>query len=116
MKLEASRERPRASLQVLEIQLEEKIEECNRLKELFEKKKQETNSMSQELMEVRMGKEQVETKMRSLEDQLLDSREELSELKTKGGSSTDKHAILKVSALTPAHKHPPKLISSSELA
>ncbi|XP_075464150.1 cingulin isoform X1 [Ascaphus truei] len=95
MKLEASRERPRASLQVLEIQLEEKIEECNRLKELFEKKKQETNRMSQELMEVRMGKEQVETKMRSLEDQLLDSREELSELKTKGGSSTDKHAILK---------------------
>ncbi|KAM4691039.1 cingulin isoform 3-T3 [Rhinophrynus dorsalis] len=95
MKLEASWERPKAGMQKLEIQLEESVEECNRLKELFEKKKNEMNVMSQELMEVRMSKEQVETKMRSLEDQLLDTKEELSQLRTKGGASPDKLALLK---------------------
>ncbi|KAM8921104.1 cingulin isoform 1-T1 [Pelodytes ibericus] len=95
MKAEASQDRPKAGLQRLEIQLEESVEECSRLKELFEKKKSELSAMSQELMEVRMSKEQVETKMRSMEDKLLDAREEVSLLQTKAGVSGDKHALLK---------------------
>ncbi|XP_053330746.1 cingulin isoform X3 [Spea bombifrons] len=95
MKMETSQERPKASVQKLEIQLEERVEECSRLKELFEKKKGELNSMSQELMEVRMSKEQVETKMRSLEDKLLDAKEEISQLRSKGTVSRDNHALLK---------------------
>ncbi|XP_063296216.1 cingulin isoform X2 [Pelobates fuscus] len=95
IKLETSQDRPKPGLQRLEIQLEEKEEECSRLKDLFEKKKIELNVISQELMEVRMSKEQAETKLRSLEDQLLDAKEEVSRLRTKGGESGDKHALLK---------------------
>ncbi|KAM4662307.1 cingulin isoform 2-T3 [Discoglossus pictus] len=93
--LESSRERPKAGIQRLEIQLEESVEECDRLKELFEKKKHDLNLMSQELMEVRMSKEQVDTKMRSLEDQLLDAQEEISQLKAKGGAMAEKQVLLK---------------------
>lgn len=48
MRQEASRDRPKASTQRLEIQLEESVEECKKLKELLEKKKNELNSVSQE--------------------------------------------------------------------
>ncbi|XP_053560004.1 cingulin isoform X2 [Bombina bombina] len=87
--------RPKAGIQKLEIQLEESMEECNRLKDLFEKKKTELNTVSQELMEVRMGKEQVETKLRSMEDQLLDAREEISQLQAKGGAMVERHVLMK---------------------
>ncbi|XP_078527132.1 cingulin [Lissotriton helveticus] len=95
MKLEVSRERPRAGLQNLEIKLEEKTEECNRLKEIFEKKKNELHGTSQELLEVRMEKEQVESKMRDLEDRLLDIQEETSQLRSSSRSSEDKDALMK---------------------
>ncbi|XP_063802752.1 cingulin isoform X1 [Pseudophryne corroboree] len=94
MRQEVSRDRPKASMQKLEIQLEENMEECKKLKELLEKKKNELNSMSQELIEVRMSKEQVETKLRSLEVKLLDAKEEVNQLRTKGLTG-DKHALLK---------------------
>lgn len=95
MKLEVSRDRPRAGLQNLEIQLEEKTEECNRLKDIFEKKKNEFNGTSQELLEVRMEKEQVESKLRDLEDRLLDIQEETSRLRSSSRSSEEKDALMK---------------------
>ncbi|KAJ1080772.1 hypothetical protein NDU88_000963 [Pleurodeles waltl] len=95
MKLEASRDRPRANVQNLEIKLEEKNEECNRLKEFFDKKKNELNGTSQELLEVRMEKEQVESKMRDLEDRLMDMQEETSRLRSSSGSSEEKDAFMK---------------------
>uniref|UniRef100_A0A6I8RZA3 Cingulin n=1 Tax=Xenopus tropicalis TaxID=8364 RepID=A0A6I8RZA3_XENTR len=95
MKLESSQGRPKAGMQRLEIQLEESKEECSRLKDLYDKKKNELNAVSQELMEVRMGKEQVETKLRAMEDKLMDSKEELSHLRAKGGTSPDKLALMK---------------------
>ncbi|XP_073493448.1 cingulin isoform X2 [Phyllobates terribilis] len=92
MRQEASR--PKASTQRLEIQLEESVEECRKLKELLEKKKSELNSMSQELIEVRMSKEQVETKLRSLEGKLQDAKEEVNQMRLKGATG-DKHSLLK---------------------
>ncbi|XP_066464968.1 cingulin isoform X3 [Eleutherodactylus coqui] len=94
MRQEASCDRPKASTQRLEIQLEESIEECKKLKELLEKKKKELNSVSQELIEVRMGKEQVETKLRSLEGRLQDAKEEVNQMRLKGATE-DKHSLLK---------------------
>ncbi|XP_044138828.1 cingulin [Bufo gargarizans] len=94
MRQEASRDRPKASTQRLEVQLEESMEECKKLKELLEKKKNELNGMSQELIEVRMSKEQVETKLRSLEGKLQDTKEEVNQMRLKGVSG-DKHALLK---------------------
>uniref|UniRef100_A0A8C5R2Z2 Cingulin n=1 Tax=Leptobrachium leishanense TaxID=445787 RepID=A0A8C5R2Z2_9ANUR len=96
IRMESTQDRPKPGLQRLEIQLEESTEECARLKNLFEKKKNELNVMSQELMEVRMSKEDVESKVRSLEDQLMDAKEQVSHLRVKGGGETgDKHALLK---------------------
>ncbi|XP_056401979.1 cingulin isoform X2 [Hyla sarda] len=94
LRQEASQERPRASTLRLEIQLEESVEECKKLKELLEKKKNELNAMSQELIEVRMSKEQVDTKLRSLEGKLQDTKEEVNQMQLKGASG-DKHALLK---------------------
>lgn len=94
MRQEATRDRPKASTQRLEIQLEESLEECKKLKELLEKKKNELNVVSQELMEVRMSKEQVESKLRSLEGRLQDAKEEATQMRLKGASG-DKHALLK---------------------
>lgn len=48
MKQEISRDRPTASVQRLEIKLEESMEECKKLRELLEKKKNELSSMNQE--------------------------------------------------------------------
>ncbi|XP_073420727.1 cingulin isoform X1 [Dendrobates tinctorius] len=92
MRLEASH--PKTSTQRLEIQLEESVEECRKLKELLEKKKNELNSMSQELIEVRMSKEQVETKLRSLEGKFQDAKEEVNQMRLKGATG-DKHSLLK---------------------
>ncbi|XP_077111516.1 cingulin isoform X2 [Ranitomeya variabilis] len=91
MRQEASH--PKASTQRLEIQLEESVEECRKLKELLEKKKNELNSMSQELIEVRMSKEQVETKLRSLEGKFQDVKE-VNQMRVKGATG-DKHSLLK---------------------
>ncbi|CAJ0941910.1 unnamed protein product [Ranitomeya imitator] len=91
MRQEASH--PKASTQRLEIQLEESVEECRKLKELLEKKKNELNSMSQELIEVRMSKEQVETKLRSLEGKFQDAKE-VNQMRAKGATG-EKHSLLK---------------------
>lgn len=47
------------------------------------------------LIEVRMSKEQVESKLRSLEGKLQDAKEEANQMRLKGASG-DKHALLKV--------------------
>ncbi|XP_068108556.1 cingulin isoform X2 [Hyperolius riggenbachi] len=94
LKQEINRDRPAAATHRLEIQLEENMEECKKLKEVLEKKKNELSSMNQELVEVRMSKEQAETKLRSLEMKLQDSKEELNKMRTQGVTS-DKHALLK---------------------
>ncbi|KAM3917905.1 cingulin isoform 1-T1 [Leptodactylus fuscus] len=94
MKQEASRDLPKASTQRMGIQLEESMEECKKLKELLEKKKNDLNAMSQELIEVRMSKEQVETKLRSMEGKLQDAKEEVNQMRVKGATE-DKHALLK---------------------
>lgn len=94
MKQEMSRDRPTASVQRLQIQLEESEEECKKLKDLLEKKKNELSSLNQELLEVRMSKEQVETKMRSLEGKLQDAKEEVNRQRTQGVTA-DKSALLK---------------------
>ncbi|XP_069506585.1 cingulin isoform X2 [Ambystoma mexicanum] len=95
VKLEVSRDRPRANMQNMEIQLEEKTEECNRLKDVFERKKNELNGTSQELLEVRMEKEQVESRMRDLEDRLMDMQEQSARVRASPGSTAEKEALLK---------------------
>nr|XP_033779611.1 cingulin isoform X2 [Geotrypetes seraphini] len=81
--------------QNLEIKLEERVEECSRLKEAFERKQKELNDILQELVELRMDKERGETKMRALEAEFLDLQEELALLRKSSGNSAERDALLK---------------------
>uniref|UniRef100_H2ZXB3 Cingulin n=1 Tax=Latimeria chalumnae TaxID=7897 RepID=H2ZXB3_LATCH len=74
--LEAERNQPNANMHNLQIQLEESMEESSSLKELYTRNKQELQSSLQELMQVKMEKEQIEAKMRDLEEQLMAAEEE----------------------------------------
>ncbi|XP_030042957.1 cingulin isoform X2 [Microcaecilia unicolor] len=95
IRMEPGKVQPWVGTHNLEIELEERVEECSRLKEAFQRKQKELNDISQELVELRMDKEHGETKMRALETEFLDLQEELAVLRKSSGNSAERDSLLK---------------------
>ncbi|KAM3824859.1 cingulin isoform 1-T2 [Vipera latastei] len=96
-RVEPSQESPRHGLppRPLEIRLRELEEECQRLREAFEKKSRELQSTAKELRDVRTVKEQLEAKLTDLEDQLTEMQKALDRFQELRAGSPDQDALLK---------------------
>ncbi|XP_072840271.2 cingulin isoform X2 [Pogona vitticeps] len=95
-RLEVSHDsRQNGSPRTLEIRLEESEEECQRLREAFEKKSQELHSRLEELKEVKAIKEQTESKLTDLEEQLTEMQEALDRFREPMGGTPDREELLK---------------------
>ncbi|XP_025970747.2 cingulin-like isoform X2 [Dromaius novaehollandiae] len=95
-KLELARDAARTgSSRALETQLQEAQEESQRLRAALEKKAQELQSSLQELTDVKIAKEQAETRLGDCEEQLMVMHEELDQLRKGSGTSPNREALYK---------------------
>nr|XP_042699276.1 cingulin isoform X2 [Chrysemys picta bellii] len=79
----------------VESRLEEAQDECRRLQGALEKTTQELKSRLQELMEVKVAREQAEDKLGDVEEQLMGMHEELDRLRKTSVDSADRDELMK---------------------
>ncbi|XP_065430531.1 cingulin isoform X2 [Chrysemys picta bellii] len=79
----------------MESRLEEAQDECRRLQGALEKTTQELKSRLQELMEVKVAREQAEDKLGDVEEQLMGMHEELDRLRKTSVDSADRDELMK---------------------
>ncbi|XP_043936571.1 cingulin [Protopterus annectens] len=89
----SSRDQSSAAFRNLQIQLEEKVEEYSELKEQFDKNKRELINAIQELRQVKVEKENMDTKLGNLENHLSDMQNELFHAQKSQGNSADRDTI-----------------------
>ncbi|XP_062453824.1 cingulin isoform X2 [Rhea pennata] len=95
-KLELPRDPARTgSTRALETRLQEAQEESQRLRAALEKKAQELQSSLQELTDVKIAKEQAETRLADCEEQLMVMHEELDQLRKGSEMPPDREALYK---------------------
>ncbi|XP_068778024.1 cingulin [Struthio camelus] len=95
-KLELARDPARmGSARALETRLREAQEESQQLRAALEKKAQELQSSLQELTDVKIAKEQAETRLGDCEEQLIMMHTELDQLHKGSGTSPDREALYK---------------------
>ncbi|KAM8794370.1 cingulin [Eudromia elegans] len=95
-KLELARDPSRmGSARALEMRLQEAQDESQRLHAALEKKTQELQSSLQELTDVKIAKEQAETRLGDCEEQVLALHGELARLRKGSSTSPDREALYK---------------------
>uniref|UniRef100_A0A4W3K1H7 Cingulin like 1 n=1 Tax=Callorhinchus milii TaxID=7868 RepID=A0A4W3K1H7_CALMI len=88
------KDRTKANLKNLEQEMEESLEENNRLRELLAKTDKELRSQLEELMQVKMEKEQYQSEIRDMQDQLSEMHDELDHAKITVASEEEKEILI----------------------